>query len=245
MEDFAELLLTLASADRLTLFCSIARERFRLTQLASKLSASTQETSRHLSRLQEVRLIEKQSDGRFTLTSFGKTVEAILPSLRFLTEHSDYFLSHDISALPIEFIQRIGELQHGEFAHGIGVVLSHTAHVLRDAKSYVWLASDNVMDLGTIGAEAASGDLHLNIIVPVGSIAGAPPLTAKLAAIVEVRLFEKVCAGLALNEKTAGVALPDLSGKIDFNSGFASSDPSFHKWCSDLFIFQWSKAKKI
>lgn len=245
MEELAELLLALASTDRLTLFSTIAKERLRLTQLASKLSASTQETSRHLSRLQEARLIEKEPDGCFTLTSFGKPLKAILPSLKFLTEHSDYFLSHDLSALPIEFLQRIGELEHGEYAHGIGVVLSHTAHVFLDAKSYVWLASDNVMDLSTIGAKAASGDVQINIIVPVGSIAEASPVASALATKIEIRLIEKVHAGLAMNEKTAGVALPDSSGRIDFNSGFASSEPNFHKWCTDLFMFHWGKAKKI
>jgi predicted transcriptional regulator len=60
-----------------------------------------------------------------------------------------------------------------------------------------------------------------------------------------VRLVEKVYAGLALNEKSAGVALADLTGKIDFNSGFASGDPSFHKWCADLFMFHWNSAKKV
>ena len=38
---------------------------------------------------------------------------------------------------------------------------------------------------------------------------------------------------MSLNEKTAGVAFPpDQTGKIDFNSGFASGDPyTFTQWC--------------
>ena len=245
MEDLAELLFAVASVDRLTLFYAIAKERLRLTQLASKLSASTQETSRHLSRLQEARIIEKQSDGCFTLTSFGRAMEALLPSLKFLTQYREYFLSHDLSALPLDFLERIGELQRSEFAHGVGLVLSHTSQVFREAKRFVWLASDNVMDLSTLGGRAASEDVVLRIIVPAGRISGPQSVGAELPAKAELRVVGKVSAGLALNEKTAGVTFPDLAGKIDFNSGFAGGDPKFRKWCTDLFMFHWNEAKHL
>jgi predicted transcriptional regulator len=243
MEDLAELLFAVASVDRLSLFSMIAEERLRLTQLASKLSASTQETSRHLSRLQEARIVEKESDGCFTPTPLGRALIALLPSLKFLSKHREYFLSHNLSALPLEFLERIGELEQGEFAHGVGTVLSHTGQVFREARKYVWLASDNVMDLSTLGGKTGGEDVPVKIIVPTGSISGAPSLSPELKARTEVRLVEKIRAGLALNEKTAGITFADLAGKIDFNSGFASSDPNFHKWCADLFEFHWKTAR--
>jgi hypothetical protein len=49
-------------------------------------------------------------------------------------------------------------------------------------------------------------------------------------------------AGDVLNKKKARVTFPDLTGKLDFNSGFRSSDPLFHKWCFDLFNSCWNKA---
>jgi predicted transcriptional regulator len=51
-------------------------------------------------------------------------------------------------------------------------------------------------------------------------------------------------AGLALNEKIAGLTFPDVTGRLDFNSGFRSSDLLFHKWCYDLFIYHRNKAIK-
>jgi predicted transcriptional regulator len=245
MEELAGLLFTVASVDRLTLFSMIANERLRLTQLASKLSASTQETSRHLSRLQEARIVEKESDGCFTLTSFGRALEGLLPSLKFLTEHRDYFLSHDLSTLPLDFLERIGELQRSEFAHGVGLVLSHTSQLFREAKRYVWLASDNVMDLSTLGGNAAREEVLFRIIVPREIMSTTQSVDAELPAKVDLRSVGKVCAGLALNEKTAGVTFPDLTGKIDFNSGFAGDDLKFHKWCADLFMFYWNEAKPL
>ena len=242
MEELAELLFALASVDRLTLFSAIAKERLRLTQLAAKLSATTQETSRHLSRLQEAGIVEKGTDGCLLLTPFGRSLLVLLPSLEFLTGHRKYFLTHDISALPPEFLERIGELRECERAHGVGEVLAHTSRVFREARSYVWLISDNVMDLRSLGGADAAADFTVRAIVPAASINGASQ-NVELGKAVQLGLVDKVLAGLALNEKTAGVLFPDSSGKLDFDSGFASDDPRFHRWCEDLFMFHWNRAR--
>jgi predicted transcriptional regulator len=247
LEDVAGLLFAAASVDRLTLFYTISKERLRLTQLASRLPASTQETSRHLSRLQEAKIIERRADGCFNVTPFGKSLLVLLPSLKFLTRHKEYFLSHDLSTLPSEFIERIGELEEGEFRHGVGEVLNHTAVVIREAEEYVWLCSDNPMDLTTLGGKRCGENVPFRIIVPVARTGANIPETpsAELGSNTELRLVDRVNTGIAMNEKRAGVTFPSLTGEIDFNSGFGSNDPNFHKWCADLFMFHWNKAKSV
>ena len=47
-----------------------------------------------------------------------------------------------------------------------------------------------------------------------------------------------------MNEKIAGVTFPDTMGKLDFNGGFRSDNPLFHKWCQDLFVSHWNKKGK-
>lgn len=87
----AELLFILASIDRLTLLSEIAIEKRRLSQLTTKLSATPQETSKHLMRLRNSKLIEKDSEGFFGLTAFGKIIMNLIPSIRFLTQNREYF----------------------------------------------------------------------------------------------------------------------------------------------------------
>ena len=114
MECLAELLFVLASIDRLTLLSEIAIEKkLKLSHLTTKLSATSQETSKHLMRLRNAKLIEKDPDGFFGSTPFGKIILNIIPSITFLTQNREYFFSHDISSLPLEFIERLGELQEG------------------------------------------------------------------------------------------------------------------------------------
>ena len=143
MERLAELLFILASIDRLTLLSEIAIKNRRLSQLTTNLSATPQETSKHLTRLRDAKLIEKGSDGFFGLTAFGKVIVNLLPSIRFVSENREYFLSHDISSLPTEFIERLGELQKGEYVDKVGTVLTHTQQVVQDAEEHIWLMADH------------------------------------------------------------------------------------------------------
>ena len=79
--------------------------------------------------------------------------------------------------------------------------------------------------------------------VVLGTRPEPPQQSMELGEGVQVGLVDRVGAGLAMNEKTAGITFPDSSGRLDFNSGFASDNPRFHKWCADLFVFHWNKAK--
>jgi predicted transcriptional regulator len=241
LERLAELLFILASIDRLTLLSEIAIEKQRLSQLTTKLSATPQETSKHLTRLRDAKLIEKDSDGFFSLTAFGKIIVNLLPSIRFLTQNREYFLSHDISSLPLEFIERLGELQEGQYGDKVGSILAHAQQVVQDAEEYIWLMADHT--LGGQGYVTGSGKLESSstvtwrVIIPADSSIDWTRLRRSVGTHkgrIEYHLMEDpndIKAGMALNEKIAGFTLPNTTGKLDFNSGFRSNNPLFRKWC--------------
>jgi len=254
LEHLAELLFILASVDRLTLLSETAIEKRRLSQLTSKLSATPQETSKHLTRLREAKLIEKDSDGFFGLTAFGRIIVNLLPSIRFLTRNREYFLSHDISSLPLEFIERLGELQEGQYGERVGSILAHIQQVVQYAEEYIWLMSDH--PLGDQEYVTGSRKLESNssvtwrIIIPADSNIDWKKVKSDVGTHkgrVEYRLIQDpndIKAGIALNEKMAGLTFPNTTGKLDFNGGFRSDNPVFRQWCQDLFDCYWSKAGK-
>jgi predicted transcriptional regulator len=254
MERLAELLFILASVDRLTLLSDIAVERSKLNQLTAKLAATSQETSKHLMRLRSAKLINKDSDGLFDLTTFGKIIVKLVPSIRFLTKNREYFLSHDISSLPLEFIERLGELQEGEYSGRVGLILAHTRGVVQDAEEYIWLMADHPIGEGEYvsrsGKLESSCAVRWRIIVPAGSSIDWTRVRSDVGTQkgrIEYHLItdpHDIKAGMALNEKTAGFTFPDTMGKLDFNSGFRSNNPIFRKWCQDLFVFHWNKKGK-
>jgi predicted transcriptional regulator len=254
LQHLEELLFILASRDRLTLLSEIGVEKRRSSQLTDKLSATRQETSKHLTRLRNAKLIEKDSDGFFSLTAFGEIILNLLPSINFLMQNREYFLSHDISSLPREFIERIGELQEGEYAEKVGSILAHIQQVVQDAEEYIWLMADH--PLGGEGHITESGKLESSnvtwrIIVPASSInIDWTRLRASVGTHkgrIEYHLIEDpndIKVGIALNEKEAGLTFPNMMGKLDFNTGFRSDNQVFLQWCQDLFEHHWSKAGK-
>jgi DNA-binding MarR family transcriptional regulator len=63
MEEMGEVLFLLSSGDRMKLLSEIRGRDLRLTDLAERLSATVQETSKHLGRLSDGGLIAKGSTG--------------------------------------------------------------------------------------------------------------------------------------------------------------------------------------
>jgi len=249
LDEMVRLLFDLSSNDRLTLLFEIRKqENLRLTQLAERIRATIQETSRHLGRLTEAKLIKKNSDGSYTLTSYGRLVLILLSSYGFLSKNRDYFLSHDISFIPQEFIDRIGELSAHEYAANVSSVLRHTEQVISLANEYVWLMADQALITGPSIAQAVGNhDVSVRIMIPKSSLTPEQHLETKrpLGDRLELKLVpdENVKVGIAMNEKIAGMCFPDLNGKMDFNSGFTSSNSDFRKWCKDLFSFYWDRSK--
>jgi predicted transcriptional regulator len=254
LEHLAALLFILASIDRLTLLSEIAIQNRRLSQLTTTLSATPQETSKHLTRLRDAKLIEKDSDGLFSLTAFGKIIVNLLPSIRFVTENREYFLSHDISSLPLEFIERLGELQEGQYGEKVGSILAHIQQVVQDAEEYVWLMADHPLggqEYVTRSRKLEStSSVRWRVIIPADGNIDWTELRRTVGTHkgrIEYHLIEDpidIKAGMALNEKIAGLTFPNTRGKLDFNSGFRSNNLAFRKWCQDLFEYHWSKAEK-
>jgi predicted transcriptional regulator len=254
LEHLAELLFILASVDRLILLSEIGVEKHRLSQLTAKLSATPQETSKHLTRLRDAKLIEKDSDGFFSLSAFGRVIVNLIPSIRFVTENREYFLSHDISSLPLEFIERLGELQEGQYGERVGSILAHIQQVVHHAEEYIWLMSDHPLGgqeyVSRSGKLESSDSVRWRIIIPADSSIDWTSVRAAVGTHkgrIEYRLIQDpndIKAGIAMNEKIAGLTFPNTTGKLDFNSGFRSDNPVFRQWCQDLFEYHWSKAGK-
>jgi len=252
LESLAKLLFVLASTDRLQVLSCLRKEKeYRLSDIALRLDSSIQEASKHVARLREQNFVEKNpSNGYYALTTLGKLVTKLLPSMEFLSENKEYFLTHNISSLPEEFIERIGELQQHQYNAKAGLVLSFTQQVISEADKFVWLMSDHSLidsDIVFDIERDRNRSLIWRIILPIGNKIDWQDLRSYVKNVntrIEIGFSREIIAGIALNEKVAGLLLPDLRGSLDFNSGFISSSLSFCKWCQDLFGYVWKGSEK-
>ena len=243
MEELSETLFLLSSADRMKLLTEIRGGDLRLTDLARKLSATAQETSKHLGRLVDGGLIQKGPGGAYRMTAYGNVIFGLMPSLIFMSSHQKYFLAHDVSALPQQFILRIGELEGNSYVEHVTNVINECQHLLGMAQQkFCWIADQPL-------PWAISRTLPEGMLVRAIMQSDLTPKGYQLAREVlgpraELRFADKVKVGIAVNEKMGGVVFPDLSGRTDFSCGFIGYTPDFQRWCSDLFDHYWENARK-
>ena len=225
---------------------TLQKRKLKQSQVSKELKITVAEASRHLERLSEDKLIRKQPSGQYELTPFGSLIWTLLPSLAFASKHRDYFMEYDAFRIPLEFIARMGELRKGESMPNTLRNLEQEENEIREAHQFVWILSDQILT-STVSplAEKVKGPFELRIILPEG---GFPPesvsrLPSRIPSI-QKRVLPKIDALVVLTEKYAVFCLPNRSGNIDY-TGFAGKDPEFHKWCKDLYLHYWEKAKPL
>ena len=238
-----EVLFLLSSTDRMKLLSEIKGGDLRLTDLALRLSASVQETSKHLGRLADGDLIAKGPTGSYRLTSFGRVVFDLLPSLGFISQHRKYFLTHDVSSIPQEFVLRIGELSENSYVDHVANVLTECQHLLGMAEQYFYWIVDQPLpwSIKRSFPDSVTTKVILQTdISPDGYRLARDMLGAKA----EMRFADRVKVSFAVNEKMAGICFPGMDGRPDFSCGFIGYGSGFQKWCYDLFNYFWENSMK-
>ena len=253
IKDVTDLLFNLASPVRLQQLHLIGRHKVRMTDLAEMTDATIQETSRHLARMREARIIDRDSEGLYGLTSFGRLLLPIVPALDVLSMHRGFFLAHDLTLIPPEFVHRIGAFVGAEFDGKAGLVQRRYERLISEAVQQLWIMGDSVTVSGErIGQLMPSQGASLRILFPDKGLATPLGPREELVNIrrafhgqIEVRSVAKTDVGIALNEGEARFIAPDLEGRLDYNVAFGGADTAFHGWCRDLFVYYWTRARRV
>jgi predicted transcriptional regulator len=249
LERLCKLLFELSSTGRMTILLEIQKQRLKLSQISKKLDMTVTETFRHLQRLSEAKLVQKGVDGTYNLTPFGRLALSLLSGFDFISEHRDYFMGHDLSRIPREFISRIGELSAGNLVTDVMTGFRRAEIILQEAREYMWILSDQVlMSTIPIIEERVKGGVECRSILPENLIPPPrfepPKFNTVPVRMHQLRSIAKVEAVIVMTERDAIFNLPDLRGKMDY-TGFVSKDPEFHKWAKDLYLYYWEKAEPI
>ena len=109
-DDFQSVFFELAGDLRIYMLMKLSIKPYRLSQLATDLNATMQESHRNINRLIDSKLVKKTGEGELLLTPYGEIIVSLIPNFNFPFKHKDYFQEHTLSNLPLKFIQRIGSL---------------------------------------------------------------------------------------------------------------------------------------
>jgi len=243
-ERLSELLFELSHEDRLNIFHMIQKNPVKLTHLSEKLNLQVQETSRHLSRLSDAKLILKDVEGFYHLTPYGDHVIKLLPGLEFLSKHRKHFLTHESARLPEEFVNRIGELNNCNYIDDLMVMMQEAKTGFEEAKEFVWILSDHMLPTTPPAIEEVMKrgvKVRLLLLESLSFPARFQPIPYAPNKI-ERRISDKIDIELGIHEKQALITFKNLDAKID-HSGFITTDNRAHKWCKDVFEYYWVRAK--
>jgi len=197
-----------------------------------------------------VGLITKNQGNSFTLTPYGEQILTQLKGLEFTSKYNQYFREHTLNGLPLTFRYRIGELANCTFIDDVMVVFRNMEQMINESEEYLLRVTDRYSLITMHAVERAYQRgvwQHLldpeDIVVPPDFDNGPIIQSAlKEGQFIDYTL-PRVDLFLAMSEKEVSVlAFPAINGRFDY-TGFASKDPSFHRWCKELFEYYWSKGK--
>jgi predicted transcriptional regulator len=254
LEKLCNLFFELSSEDRLTMLMHLREEPMKLTHLAQRLKFTPPEASRNFSRLSKAKLIERDPDGIYHLSPLGEESLRHLDGYKFLCENSEYFSTHTLRDLPVEFTDRIGALVNAEKPMEIMAILSKAEKMISEAEEYVLAIADSVL-MSWIPLELDSvmrgvrnrSILPRNIITPPevateGRREDKVLAAAGMSKFLEIRWADNVDVYLMMSEKeVAGITFRTVDGVFD-HVHFSGSDLRFHGWCKDLFEYYWERS---
>ncbi len=248
-EKAADHFLELASPQRLQILFKLAEKPFAITEMARELDSTKQEVHRNFRRLEDSRLIEKDVDGRYSITTFGKTMCTQVPSLVFLSQNMEYFEDHEFGDVPTKFIMRTGQLAGGKHIKGVVKVLEQWKTIYKNANEYIYEAFYEVpLDLIVPLVKRIKEGIQFNYIFSKSAVVpkGRKDLLRKLGfdkliekGLVERKMRDSVLTVVVLNEKEACILFPNRKGEADISEMFYGDDLMFHEWCLDYFRYCW------
>jgi predicted transcriptional regulator len=109
-----------------------------MSTLSRSLKMSMQDAKRNLDNLLSEGLVERDSKGVFSLTTFGSMIVRQIPSMDFLSRNKEYFSDHNFGEIPDKFIHRIGELNDSKFVKGYVTVIEKIKGMYAEAEEYIY-----------------------------------------------------------------------------------------------------------
>ena len=239
-----DLFFKLSNEDRVKILYQINIEPSTITVLAKKLGLSTQEVSRHVSRLMDQRIVTRNIHGEIILDNYGRAILFCLPYFQFITQYKDYFNSHTLHGVPSNFIVRLHEIQDSILVEDPMTVFQRIQLMSENADEYIYRLTDQHLTMIYPQIQsAADRGVEFKLLESLHYRPNPAATVYPRVAPSETRGLENIPMFLALSEKeVAAIAFPLTSGGFDYY-GFSSDDPKTHEWCLDLFSYYWERAK--
>ncbi|MEM2133709.1 MAG: helix-turn-helix transcriptional regulator [Candidatus Freyarchaeota archaeon] len=246
MQDIVKLLFELASVERLSLLMLIDEAPRRLSDISREVDITTPEVSRQLNRLAAQKIVNKTSEGFYEVTPYGKLILQSLDVFNFLTKHRDYFVSHNLTVIPPEFIHRLGELKDSVMVEGVYRIINIQEKYMEETQSRLWTLSRQIFHRVFPVLEKLTGkSVDIRIILPKSIIETQQFKKLEQYGSQFTRFLEKVDLVIGVLDQAGGICFPSIEGNIDMSYMIGCIDQVSYKWLTDLHSYFWRKAETL
>jgi predicted transcriptional regulator len=192
--------------------------------------------------------VQRQPDGTFALAEYGKLVLQLSSSFEFVAKYRDYFATHDLMQLPVQFVNRIGELSRATLLRDTIGVLNRGQHAYMEAEQFGWGIAEGTIpeSMNQIMESQLQKGIKLQFMLPESRLSTQTAEKAMSNSFpnLETRTLVDLPGIVIVTEKEAGICLRQKDGRIDY-AGFFGKDPLFVNWAKDLFLHYWNKGKRV
>jgi predicted transcriptional regulator len=235
-EGIEKLFFELASESRLGILRKLLEKDWKMNEVARKMDLTTTETFRQLQRLSGALLVQKQPEGTYAITEYGRLTLQLSASINFVFKHKQYFLNHAVSRLPPQFKNRLGELAQAKLMMGMVESTMKSSQLIGAAEKFMWAVSPEPVPqtFDDISKQIPKGSEY-RILSPQ------PPVRLPN---LENRTLSEPQAIMVVTEKEAALCFRFIGGRMDY-AGFFGKDPEFLNYARDLFLYYWNKGKRF
>ena len=246
LSDVFDLYFELSNEDRVNILKLLQKTHLNLTNISNTLELRNQETSRHLTRLEETGLIARNTDGSYQTTHYAELVLRKQREIEFLVKYRDYFNRHKLTRVPDELVSTIGVLGNAEFIDDVMVVMQNMQRVIDESEEYLWRITDQFMlilldhfvaatDRGVEYRQLYPKDIKL----PPDAESTVKMRKARREGLFKTHTHDNIQVFMMLSEKEVGVlSFPTFEDRFDY-VGFTSTDSKVLDWCKELFMSYW------
>ena len=234
LQGLDKLFFELASESRLSILCELQANGLRMQEIARRLKITDTETSRQLLRLSDASLIQKQPDGTYVVTQYGKLLLQLSHSFEFALKFKQCLLTRDIWRIPEPIINRIGELSQTNSTVGTIEVLNYMESLISQAEKFLLCIVDRPIHV--INAEAVK-KIQKGVLIKAIFEEHNLQYYQKIPetkGVLEKKIVNQIPATMLISEKSAAINLVSIDARED-NVLFYGTDPTFLGWAKDLF----------
>ena len=250
IDRFYDMLFEMSNDIRHNILLLLKQKPERMTQIAGELNLTSPEVSRHLSRLSESKLIQKDVSNFYHVTNFGEYLLNSLVDLEFITKHRDHFIKHSAVNIPIMYQKRMSEISNYKLKTNFMEFLSFINEKIKESEEHVWLYIDQYP---LLAIESMLNSVEQGVkyrVIEQIELTGPNDVFDKKHLIsiggeeprVEVKTHQRKDVYLFISDKGSAIAFPTVDG-FDY-TGFVNHDGSDSAWINDLFEHYWDPATK-